>query len=209
MKHRLLVAVDEFGRIERRLFAFEDVLRQLQQLRRDLHIRNVIEIVLGVADLIWIAQGCAHQPLVPRLKHDHALTLRKHDASERHHSLVAHRFADYRERFQTDWIIRSNVIRAIQITLVNLVARNEGVDLDHVVALHLDRLDLLVVNQEIRILRIFVSAALVRRLNRLARYIVYELLAQPIASLLVDLAERHPVARGRSRIKRDRARNEG
>jgi hypothetical protein len=63
-----------------------------------------------------------------------------------------------------------------------------------VVALHLDRLDLLVLDQEICVLRIFVSAALVRRLNRLAGDIVDELLAQPIAGLLVDLPERHALA---------------
>ena len=77
------------------------------------------------------------------------------------------------------------------------------------VALHLDRLDLLVLDQEIGVLRIFVSAALVGRLDRLAGDVVDELLAQPIAGLLVELAERHPLAGGRGGIDRDRAGNEG
>jgi hypothetical protein len=84
-----------------------------------------------------------------------------------------------------------------------------GSALDYVVALDLDRLELLVLNQEIRVLRIFVSAALVRRFDGLPRHVVYELLAEPIAALLVELAERDPLARGRSRVERNRARNEG
>ena len=39
--------------------------------------------------------------------------------------------------------------------------------------------------------------------------VVYELLAEPIAGLFVELAERDPLARGRSRVERNRARNEG
>jgi hypothetical protein len=78
-----------------------------------------------------------------------------------------------------------------------------------VVALDFDRFDLLVFNREIGIFRVFVPAALVRRLDRLAGHIVDELLPKPIAGLLVDLPERHALAGGRSRVKSNRARNEG
>ena len=60
------------------------MLGQLEHVWRDFHVRNVVEIILGVADLIRISQRRAHQPLLPGLEHDHALPLRQHDASERH-----------------------------------------------------------------------------------------------------------------------------
>src|SRR5271166_4038843 len=85
------------------------MLGQLEHVWRDFHVRHVVEIILGVADLIRISQRRAHQPLLPGLEHDHALPLRQHDASERHHGFAAHCFADDRKRFLTDRITRSNV----------------------------------------------------------------------------------------------------
>ena len=131
------------------------------------------------------------------------------DASERHHAFAAHRLANDRKRFLPDRIVRPDVIGAVEIALVDLAARDERVDLDHVVALDLDRLDLLVLDQEIGVLRIFVSAALVGRLDRLAGDVVDELLAQPIAGLLVELAERHPLAGGRGGIEPRSGRKRG
>ena len=47
-------------------------------------------------------------PLLPGLEHDHALPLRQHDASERHHGFAAHCFADDRKRFLTDRALSVN-----------------------------------------------------------------------------------------------------
>ena len=63
------------------------------------------------------------------------------------------------------------------------------------VAFDLDRFDLLVLDHEIFVFRIFVTAALVLRLDRLARHLVDELLAKAIAGLLVDLTEGDAIAR--------------
>ncbi len=77
------------------------------------------------------------------------------------------------------------------------------------VALDLDRFELGIVDQDVLALGVFVALALVLGLDRLAGDLVDELLAQPIASLLVDLPESDPFARRGGGVKRDLARNQG
>ena len=57
-----------------------------------------------------------------------------------------------------------------------------------------ERLDLFVLDLDVDVLVDLVAADLVGRLDRLARHVVDQLLAQAIAGLLVDLPERHPLA---------------
>ena len=59
-----------------------------------------------------------------------------------------------------------------------------------------ERLDLLVLDLDVDVLVDLVAADLVGRLDRLAGHVVDQLLAQPVAGLLVDLPERHPLAGG-------------
>jgi hypothetical protein len=79
-------------------------------------------------------------------------------------------------------VIRRDVVGAVQISLVDLLTRNERIDLDGVVALDGDGVEFLVIDWDVSAFRILVAAALVRALDRLARDLIDQLLAQPVAS---------------------------
>jgi hypothetical protein len=76
-------------------------------------------------------------------------------------------------------------------------------------ALDLDRVEFVILDHEVRALRVFVAPALVRRLDGLARFVVDQLLAETISGFLVDLAKGHALARRRCRPEPDRAGHQG
>jgi len=135
-------------------------------------------------------------------------SLAQHDAAEPDHLLAAHRVADHRESFLPHLVVRRDVIGRVEIALVDFGVRHELVDLDRVVALDRDRVELLVLDLDEGALGVFVAAALVGGVHRLARHLVDELLAQPVAGDLVDLAERDALRTARRAVQRDRARDE-
>ena len=102
----------------------------------------------------------------------------------------AHRLADHRKCFLPDLIVRYDVIGAIEVPLVNLLAWNERVDFDRVVALDCDGVEFIVVHRDVNVLRVLIPAPLVEALDWLARDLVDQLLPQPIAGFLVDLSKR-------------------
>jgi hypothetical protein len=63
-----------------------------------------------------------HNPLVPWLQHQDTLALGQHNTCKCNHLLAAHRIADDGEGVLTNLIIR---VRAFEITLVDLLARNK------------------------------------------------------------------------------------
>jgi hypothetical protein len=97
--------------------------------------------------------------------------------------------------FLPDLIVRCDVVGTVQVSLVDLAARDERIDFDGVVALDCDGVELVIIHGDVSVLRVFVAAALVRALDWLARDLVDQLLSQPVAGLLVDLAERYPLGR--------------
>ena len=84
------------------------------------------------------------------------------------------------ESILADLIIRRDVIRAIKVSFVYLLARNKRVDFDGVGALDGNRVEFFVVDKDISILRIFVAASLVRVVDWLARDLVDKLLTQAV-----------------------------
>jgi hypothetical protein len=90
-----------------------------------------------------------------------------------------------------------------------LVAWHELVDFDCVVALDRYRVQLLILDLDVGILRILVAPAFVLALNRLSRDLIYKLLPQSVAGLLVYLPERDALARRRRRVQSNRTRNQG
>jgi hypothetical protein len=75
---------------------------------------------------------------------------------------IAHRLADHRECFLTDLVIRNNVIGTVEISLVELITRNEFVDDDRVRAFDLQRFDLFVLDLNVDVFVDLVAAALDR-----------------------------------------------
>ena len=62
-------------------------------------------------------------------------------------------------------------------------------------ALDRNGVEFIIVHRDVGVLRVLVAAPLVFTFNGLARDLVDQLLAQTVAGLLVDLAERDPLGR--------------
>jgi hypothetical protein len=75
-------------------------------------------------------------------------------------------------------------------------------------ALHLDGLELIVVDLDEDPLVDFVAPAFVLGRDRLACLLIHQLLAQPVAGFLVDLPKRDALGRRGGGTDRDRARDE-
>jgi hypothetical protein len=86
-----------------------------------------------------------------------------------------------------------NVVGAVQIPLVDLLARNERVDLDGVSAVDRKGIEFVVIHQDVGVFRVFVAPALVFTLDRFPGDLIDQLLAQSVAGLLIDLAKRDPL----------------
>ncbi len=93
--------------------------------------------------------------------------------------------------------------------LVDLLARHETVDLNHVGALDLDRFELRVLDDQVLPPGNLVATALVLGIDRLAGFLIDELLTQPIAGRLVDLPEGNALCARAGGVQCDRARDQG
>src|SRR5205823_2941314 len=91
---------------------------------------------------------------------------------------------------------------------VDLLPRHKAVDLDDMSALDLDSLEFLVFNQEILALGDLVAARLLLGQNRLAGFLVDQLLTQAMAGRLVDLPERDTLRRRAGGMQRDWTRDQ-
>src|SRR5262249_50790089 len=103
---------------------------------------------------------------------------------------------------------RDDVIRPVEIALVDLVPRHESVDVDRVRALDLDRRELVVVDRHVLALADLVAAPLVRGVDRIAALLVDHQLAQAMARPGVDLVEMRLLGLRRRRKELDRAGHE-
>src|SRR5262249_46066567 len=103
---------------------------------------------------------------------------------------------------------RRDIVRRIEVTIVDLRTRHEAVDLDRVGTLDLDRLDLRVFDLDVLSLGHFVAAADVFLLDRISSLGIYKLLLQPVSGLLVDPVERDALSARGSGIERDRTRDQ-
>ena len=102
-----------------------------------------------MAHFIRIEQRGTDQALVIRLKRHRPLALAQHNAPQRHQGLAAHRLADHRKGALPDRIVDGNVIGRIEEALVDLRTRHKAVDVDRVRARDLDRLQFVVLDEEI------------------------------------------------------------
>jgi hypothetical protein len=73
----------------------------------------------------------------------------EHDPTERHHVHFADGVADDGKSILSDLTVRRDVVRRIDIALVDLAPRNELVDVDGARAFKLNGLELLVLDKEI------------------------------------------------------------
>src|SRR5256714_13163003 len=85
---RELVTIAEGFRVEVGNLALQDLGGEREHVGRERQLRQVGEIVLGLAHLIGVAQRGAEQPLAIGLKRDHPLALGQDQAPERDHGLA-------------------------------------------------------------------------------------------------------------------------
>jgi hypothetical protein len=78
------------------------------------------------------------------------------DLADRNHALLADGLADHRERLLSDLTVGHNVIRIVEIELVDFLARHELVNVDHALALDGNRFKFLWVKLEVLPLADFV-----------------------------------------------------
>jgi hypothetical protein len=135
--------------------------------------------------------------------------MRHHDAGERDALLVLHGVADHHERLGRALAVGHDVVRLVEIALVDLGARHEAFDVDRVRALDRDRLELVVVDRHVLALADLVAAALVRGIDRVAGLLVHHQLAQAMAGPGVDLVEMRLLGLRCRREELDRAGDEG
>src|SRR5262245_23323441 len=206
----VLVLVLELRRVEVCGLGVEDVLGELDGLARQPLRLDAGEIRLGLAQLIGIAQRCCQHALVHRLDRNDVLAVRHHDTGERHAALVLHGVANNRESLFAHLLAgRREIVRLLQIALIDFVLRHEAVDVDRVRALDLDCLELILFDLDILALAELVAASLVVPVNDLAGLLVDHLLAQAIACAFVDLVEMRLLGLRGRRIEQDRAGDEG
>src|SRR5207248_7935628 len=103
---------------------------------------------------------------------------------------------------------RFTITATSEEALVDLLARHETVDLDHMGALDLDRFELRVLDDQVLPLGDLVAATLVLGLDRLVGFLIDELLAQPIAGRLVDLPEGDALGGRAGGVQCERARDQ-
>ena len=104
---------------------------------------------------------------------------------------------------------RPPVIGRIEKALIDFRAWHKAINVDRVGALDLDRLQLLIFDEEELAFADLVAPSLLGALDRFAGLLIDKLLAQPVAGLAVDLAKRNPF-RSRTRgMKRYGAGDEG
>jgi hypothetical protein len=108
---------------------------------------------------------------------------------------VAHHLADHRKGLLGDWLVGGDIIRGVEEALVDLLARHETVDLDHVGALDLDRFEFLVLDDQVLSLGDLVASALVLGADKLAGFLIDELWRSrlPVALLICRKAMRSAV----------------
>ena len=127
---------------------------------------------------------------------------------KRHPVLSLHRVANDDERIGAHLAVGNDVVRLVQIPLVDILGGHEIVDFDCMRALELYCVQLFLVDLDILSFREFVAPALVILVDDSTSLLVEHLLPQPVARLGVDLVEMRSFRLGRSGIERDRARNQ-
>jgi hypothetical protein len=93
-------------------------------------VRNLVEIRVFFSHFVWVPQRNAEQPLAPRFKCDDVFARREDYFCESNDPLLTNRFANNREGLLPYFPVWDNVIRISDIQFINVLLRNELVNLD-------------------------------------------------------------------------------
>src|SRR5215831_4007924 len=162
---------------------------EIEHLLGQLQLGDVLEVLGFVSNFIRIAQGQAQQAAIPWFERDDVLPACQHDPAERHHVHFANRVTDDGKGILPDLTIRRDVVRRVDIALVDLALRNELVDVDGPRAFNLNGLELLVLDKEILAFSDLIPSRSVLPRDDLAGLGIDVLLLQPVSSLSIDAIE--------------------
>ena len=162
----------------------------------------------GLAHLVAVAQGPEDDALAARLQHHRPLAARQHQPRNADRVGRLHRLADHREGLLRDLVVGHEVIGRVVPDPLDAVGRHELLDVDRARALEPDRLELLVLDDDVAVLLDLVAADLVLVLYRLAGLGVDIAAADAVAGLGVEGVEAHLLALARRRGQRHRAGDE-
>src|SRR5258708_33252757 len=109
------------------------VARSSNSLRHSL-IWQVTEVLSLVADLVGIAERYAQQALTMGLDRDDMLSCGKYHPSERDHAFFFYCLSNHHVRLSANLPIRGYVVRMVQIEIVDIIPRDELLDIDRVAA---------------------------------------------------------------------------
>src|SRR5215472_11446153 len=182
---------------------------EIEHLLGQLQLGDVVEVLGFVSNFIRIAQRQAQQAAIPWFERDDVLAACEHDAAERHHVHLANGVTDDGKGILSDLTIRRDVVRRVDIALVDLALRNELVDVDGPRAFNLNGLELLVLDKEILALADLIASRNVLPRDGLAGLGIHVLLLEPVSGLSIDAIETDFFPQRRGRVESDRARNEG
>src|SRR5438094_8124037 len=121
---------------------------ELEHFALQLYVLDVVKVLLRFPYLVGVAQSSTEDPLSERFERNDTLTFVQDDTPQGDNALAPHSIADHSERFLAHVVVWRDVIRAIVKTFVDLLDRNETVDLDGVLTLDLERLNLLVIDRD-------------------------------------------------------------
>ena len=145
----ILVAVFELCGIEVTGFGVDDVSSKIKHLLGQLQLGDVLKVRGLISNFIREAQRQAQQAAVLWFERDDVLAACEHDPAECHHVHFANGVTDNSKGILSDLTIRRDVVRRINITLVDLALWNELIDVDGPRAFNLNGLELLVLDNEI------------------------------------------------------------
>ena len=140
---------------------------------------------------------------------DDVLPACQHDPAECDHVHLGNGVTDDGKSILSDLTVGHDVVRRIDIALVDLAPWNELVDVHGSRAFNLNGLELLVLDKEILAFADLIPSRNVLPRNDLAGLGIHVLLLQPVSGLSIDAIETDFFPQRRGRVERDRTGNEG
>jgi hypothetical protein len=162
---------------------------QIEHILGNSFIRNIIELICFLADLVGIAEGDAQHALAARFDRDHVFPRCEHDMAERDHAFLPDRLTDHGEGLPADLPVGGDVVRNVPIKFVDLTPRHELVDLDRVRASDRDALQFIASYFDVATLADLVALDDVLVADGLAGHGIELAVFDPVPGISVDLVK--------------------
>ena len=166
-----------------------DVGGEVEHILGNLLIGDVVEIVGFVPNLIGISQRYTEQSLAACFKRNDVLARGEYDLANGDHALLANGLPDDRERLLTDLPVWGDVVGIVQVQFVDLVLRNELVDIDGTLALDGNGFELFGIKLYVIALAHFIALDNVCGIQFIACFGIDLAVLDPVAGFLVKLME--------------------